>query len=126
VTGQSAFDAVGSILVGVLLGVVAVVLIDRNRRYLVGQVVDACTRDVILKALLDSDAIERVTYLHVEFVGPSKVYLVAAVDLTGDDPESMLATRLRIMAEHIEEAPAVQEAILTPAVPSDPPLMPRT
>jgi cation diffusion facilitator family transporter len=124
-TGIAAFDAIGSILVGLLLAVVAVTLIEQNRRYLVGQTVDDDTRDAILQELLDSRVIERVTYLHVEFVGPARVYLVAAVDLTGDDPESTLAERLRDIALRIERVPYVQEAVLTPSFPGDAPLHPR-
>ena len=37
-TGSSVPDAAGSILVGMLLAVIAVVLINRNRRFLVGDV----------------------------------------------------------------------------------------
>src|SRR6202012_5874695 len=102
ITGNSVFDAVGSILVGVLLGVIAVVLIDRHRRFLVGQEVDDDVRDSVLETLLGVSAIERVTYLHMEFVGPEQVYLVAAVDLTGDDTENTLAARLRLIADRIK------------------------
>jgi cation diffusion facilitator family transporter len=125
ITGNSVFDAMGSILVGVLLGVVAVVLIDRNRRFLVGQVVDDDVRNSVLETLLGINAIERVTYLHMEFVGPEQVYLVAAVDLTGDDSESTLAARLRLIADRIKQEPFVQDAILTPSLAGDRALRPR-
>src|SRR5262249_8996290 len=39
-TGSVVPDAAGSILVGVLLAVIAIVLINRNRRFLVGQEAD--------------------------------------------------------------------------------------
>jgi cation diffusion facilitator family transporter len=125
-TGDSAYDAVGSILVGVLLGFIAVFLMDRNRLFLLGQAVDAETREAALVELLASPDIERVTYLHLEFVGPSKVWLVAAVDLTGDDPESTLAARLHRLESGIEEVEFVQEAILTLSQPADPALIPDT
>ncbi len=124
VTGIAAFDAVGAILVGVLLGVVAIVLIDRNRRYLVGEQVTPSMRDDILRQLLDRPEIARVSYLFVEFVGAGRVYIVAAVDLTGDDRESLLAVRLRDIEREIEEAQLVQRAVLTPAAPDDPALLP--
>ncbi|WP_146238967.1 hypothetical protein [Arthrobacter livingstonensis] len=36
----------------------------------------------------------RVTYLHLEFVGPRKLYPVAAVHMTGDQPESDVTSNL--------------------------------
>ena len=113
VTGSPVPDAIGSILVGVLLGVVAVVLINRNRRFLIGEAVPADYRDRVLGDLLASPEIDRVTYLHLEFVGPERVFLVAAVDLVGDELEHDAAVRLRRIERSIESHDAVEEAVLT-------------
>src|SRR3954454_7733921 len=66
VTGSATPDAVGSILIGVLLAVVAAILFDRNRQFLVGEEVDARVRAAALRALLDMPEIARVTYLRLE------------------------------------------------------------
>lgn len=123
-TGIAAFDAIGSIFIGVLLGIVAIVLIDRNRRYLVGENVTPHIRNMILRDLLEDRDIVEVTYLHVEFIGSGKVYVVAAVDLVGDAKESELAVRLRTVERHLEEHPMVQEVVLTPAAPGEKALVP--
>ncbi|HEY3036522.1 MAG TPA: cation transporter, partial [Streptosporangiaceae bacterium] len=96
-TGSPVPDAIGSILVGVLLAVVAVVLINRNRQYLVGQEVDPRVRAAAVEALLAAPEVARVTYLRLEFVGPRVVSVVGDVDLTGDDTESHVAVRLRAL-----------------------------
>ena len=72
-TGSPIPDAVGSIVIGVLLAVVAVVLINRNRRFLVGQEADPRVRAAAIQALLDAPEVARVTYLRLEIVGPRMV-----------------------------------------------------
>lgn len=122
ITGSPVPDAIGSILVGVLLAVVALVLINRNRRFLVGQEVSPPMRRAILTELLTHPDIERITYLHVEFVGPSRVYLVAAIDLTGNRREDDLAVHLRRIERELETRNAVEEAVLTLSTRDEPSL----
>jgi cation diffusion facilitator family transporter len=125
VTGSAVFDAVGSILVGVLLGVVALVLVDRNRRFLVGESPSDELETTVLERLLARPEIARVTYLHTEFVGPSRLYLVAAVDMSGDDTEEHVAVALRRVERELEEHDVVEEAVLTLSTPDEPSLQPR-
>jgi cation diffusion facilitator family transporter len=113
VTGNAVWDAVGSILVGLLLGVVAVFLISRNRDYLVGQAVRPELWRQAYDDLSGSDEVERITFLHLEFVGPGRVFLVAAVDLTGDDTESRVAGRLAELGRRVEERELVERAMIT-------------
>jgi cation diffusion facilitator family transporter len=121
-TGSSVPDAVGSILVGVLLAVVAVVLINRNRRFLVGEEADRRVRSAAIQALLDTGEVARVTYLRLEFVGPRMLFLVGDVDLTGDDTESHLAVRLRAVEAKISTSPLVAGAVLSLSAPDEPSL----
>lgn len=116
-TGQSVWDAAGSILVGVVLGAVALLLIQVNRRFLIGQSVPADTRAAALRVIESDPDVGRVTGLYLEFIGPSRVFVVAAVDLTGDEPEHRVAERLAAIAARIEERPEVVRAVLTLSTP---------
>jgi cation diffusion facilitator family transporter len=121
-TGSSVPDAAGSILVGLLLAVVAVVLINHNRRFLVGQEADPRVRQATIRALLDLPEVARVTYLRLEVVGPRMIFVIGDVDLTGDDIESHLAVRLRALEAKISASPAVAAAVLSLSAPDEPTL----
>jgi len=121
-TGSAVPDAAGSILVGLLLGVVAVVLINRNRRFLVGEEADPRVRSAALRALLEMPEVARVTYLRLEVVGPRMVYVTGDVDLTGDDTESHVAVRLRALEAKFCASPAVAGAVLSLSAPDEPSL----
>ena len=121
-TGSPVPDAAGSILIGVLLAAVAVVLINRNRRFLIGEEADPRVRSAAIRALLGMPEVARVTYLRMEVTGPRMVFVVGDVDLTGDDTESHLAVRLRALEAKISASPAVAGAVLSLSAPDEPAL----
>jgi cation diffusion facilitator family transporter len=123
-TGSSVPDAVGSILVGLLLAVVASYLIERNRAFLLGEEADPRIRSAVIRALLQEPEVARVTYLRLEFVGPRIVSVIGDVDLTGDDSESHLAVRLRALEAKIADSPVVAGAVLSLSAPDEPSLAP--
>jgi divalent metal cation (Fe/Co/Zn/Cd) transporter len=121
-TGSATPDAVASILIGVLLTAVAVLLINRNRRFLVGEEADPRVRAAVLQVLLDFPEVARVTYLRLEVVGPRMISVVGDVDLSGDDVESHVAVRLRALEAKISTSPAVVGAVLSLSAPDEPSL----
>jgi cation diffusion facilitator family transporter len=123
-TGHHEYDAISSILIGLLLAGVALFLMRRNMDYLLGEAQGPEVRDSVLAAVLEHPDVDRVTYLHVEFVGPQRLFVVAAVDLTGDDPEPDLAVRLRKVERDVESSELIEDAVLTLSLPEDSALEP--
>jgi cation diffusion facilitator family transporter len=121
-TGSAAPDAIGSILIGLLLVVVAGGLINRNRQFLVGEEAAPRVRRAVLQALLDLPQVQRVTYLRLEVVGPRLISVIGDVDLAGDDVESHVAVRLRALEALISESPAVAGTVLSLSAPDEPSL----
>lgn len=125
-TGQPFWDALGSIIVGLLLGVVAIFLISRNRDFLVGSRVSEVMHDYVLKELIAYDDIDSVSYLHLEWVGPKKIFMVAAVDIAGNQLEEQVAHKFEYIETQFRSNPLFQEAILTLSVPGAATLTPKS
>ena len=118
-TGQVVWDAIGSILVGLLLGVVAVVLIDRNRRFLVGEPASTDLQGAAIAHLEKLPEVASVRFIRLVFVGPKQLFLVASVDLVGDDAESQVASTLRRLETQLQDEQYIVDAVLTIAEPDE-------
>jgi cation diffusion facilitator family transporter len=118
-TGNAVWDGVGSILVGLLLGAVAVLLIDRNRRFLVGQPASPQLREAVIARLQQLPEVTAVRFVRLVFVGPKQLFLVASVDLVGDAAESRVATTLRELETTLQAEPYIVDAVLTIAEPDE-------
>jgi len=118
-TGNAAWDAIGSILVGTLLGVIAVILIDRNRRFLVGEPASAELREAAISRIQQLPEVSSVRFIRLVFVGPKQLFLVASVDLEGDASESRVASTLRRLEMQLQSDPYIVDAVLTIAEPDE-------
>jgi cation diffusion facilitator family transporter len=119
-TGSPVFDAIGSIAVGLLLGVVAIVLINQNRRYLTGMESNERLRTAAIDKVKSMPQVDKVSYLRLEYVGPRQVLLMTRVDFAGDDPEPDVARSLRKLEKALEEDPNIAEAVITLSTPDEP------
>jgi divalent metal cation (Fe/Co/Zn/Cd) transporter len=80
VTGESRFDAVGSVAIGLLLGVIAVTLGIEMRSLLIGEAASQAEVAAIGAALIDGPAVRRLIHLRTLHLGPDELLVGAKVE----------------------------------------------
>jgi cation diffusion facilitator family transporter len=81
VTGDGRFDAAGSLAIGVLLGMIALLLGSEMRSLLIGEAAAAEEQEQIRAALLGAPAVRRLIHLRTMHLGPDSVLVAAKVEL---------------------------------------------
>ena len=94
--------------------------------FLVGEVADPVIRTRVLRWLLERPEVLSVSYLHLEYVGPEKLFVVGAVDLAGDERESEAAVLLQRVEDALLEHPRVAAVVLSLSNPAHAPLAPES
>ena len=80
-TGSAVPDAVAAIGIGLVLGTVAVFLVERNRDFLVGEEVAPAGKERIRAIIAGWPGVVAVRRLAAYFTGPDEVVVVARVDI---------------------------------------------
>ncbi|MBV9159908.1 MAG: cation diffusion facilitator family transporter [Candidatus Kaiserbacteria bacterium] len=83
VTQNTMWDAAGSILIGILLAVAAVILIMKNRVYLIGRAIPEWEKEAILEILKKEPSIERVIDFKSTVIGIGEHRIKCEVEFNG-------------------------------------------
>ncbi|KAL2516146.1 Metal tolerance protein C4 [Forsythia ovata] len=82
-TGNAIYDPIGSIVVGNLLGMVAIFLIQRNRHALIGRAIDNHDMEKVLHFLKNDPVVDAVYDCKSEVIGPGFFRFKAEIDFNG-------------------------------------------
>ena len=108
-------DAIVTIVIGLLLGYVALRLTSRNRQLLANQAIPPRYLDRLRDRLVASAGVDGVPRLEAVYLGPGEVLVAADVrmedGLSGDEVSALLA---RIRDEAARELPVIARLYLTP------------
>jgi cation diffusion facilitator family transporter len=83
-TGNARWDALGSVGIGLLLGVIAVVLAIEMKSLLIGEAVTPEVDAAIRSAILGGPEVSRIIHLRTSHLGPDDVVLAAKLEFTCD------------------------------------------
>lgn len=107
ITGDAIWDGMGTLAIGILLGVIAIVLIIEMQSLLIGEGATPDEDKAIRANLVDGNRIDRVIHLKTQYLGPEELLVAAKV---GVAPGLDIAT----IASAIDEA----ESRIRTAVPA--------
>jgi cation diffusion facilitator family transporter len=115
VTGSAVPDAVVTVIIGLLLGYVALKLVGRNRQLIANQAVPERYVDELRRRLRDTPGVEDVREIEAVYLGPGEVMVAAQVQmdphLSGAELTDVLA---RVRDETRREFPVIARMYLTP------------
>jgi cation diffusion facilitator family transporter len=121
VTGSSVWDGVGSCLIGLLLGVIAIVLATEMKSLLIGESASDDDLVAIRRAIDGAPSVLRVIHLRTEHIGPEELLVGAKIEF---EP-TLALTELAISIDDVEgriraAVPSARVIYLEPDVARDP------
>jgi cation diffusion facilitator family transporter len=81
-TGDPIWDGIGTLAIGILLGVIAIVLIIEMQSLLIGEGATPEEDHAIRTNLVDDTRIDRVIHLKTQYLGPEEMLVAAKVAIT--------------------------------------------
>lgn len=82
-TGNNVYDSIGGIVVGLILGFLAIILIVKNHQYIIGKSLDEKTTEEIIEFLLEDPCIENISEFKSVAIDINKYRIYTTVEWNG-------------------------------------------
>jgi cation diffusion facilitator family transporter len=117
VTGDGRWDGIGSMAIGVLLGVVAIILAMETKSLLIGEAADPEIQQIIVAALESGAEVEHVILLQTQHIGPEDLLIAAKIAVKHDDSAAKVASGIDAAEARVRAAvPMAKHIFLEPAL----------
>lgn len=113
-TGDPVWDGVGTIMIGLLLGIIAVILIIEMKSLLVGEGSGAVELSIITGELAGGQ-VERVIHIRTQYIGPDELLVAAKLAMTPGMDVAGVAREIDAAEERVRaKVPAARLIYLEP------------
>ncbi|MFD4989247.1 cation diffusion facilitator family transporter [Streptomyces sp. NPDC058374] len=110
-TGNGVWDGIGTLCIGVLLIVIAIVLAAETKSLLLGESAGLEEVRKIEAALVDGDTVTRVIHMRTLHLGPEELLVAAKLAVQHDDTAAEVAAAINAAEARIREAVPIARAI---------------
>ncbi|MEV0678239.1 cation diffusion facilitator family transporter [Actinosynnema sp. NPDC050436] len=114
VTGDPVWDAIGTICIGVLLGVIAIILIIEMKSLLIGEGAAPAELGTIVDELAVGE-VQRVIHIRTQYIGPDELLVAAKIALSPGLPAADVARAIDEAEQRVRtKVPAARLIYLEP------------
>ena len=115
VTGDGRWDALGSMVIGVLLIVIAIVLIIEMKSLLIGESASSKDRAAITAALEASPNVDRLIHLRTQHIGPDEILVAAKLEYASQLTFDEVVSAINVTEKNVRAAvPAARMIYVEP------------
>lgn len=111
ITGEGVWDGIGTLLIGVLLILIAVVLALETKSLLLGEAAGTDEVAKIEKALVDGDTVTGVIHMRTLHLGPEELLVAAKVAVQHDDTATEVASAINAAETRVRESVPIARVI---------------
>ncbi|MGZ0712859.1 cation diffusion facilitator family transporter (plasmid) [Coraliomargarita sp. W4R53] len=117
ITGDPVYDAIGTLMIGTLLIVVAIILGVETKSLLVGEGATDADHDRIVSAIMDGAEVYKIIHIRTLYLGPDELLVAAKLAFPGNKTLGDVAYDTDIVEQRVREAvPAARVIYFEPDV----------